>query len=101
MILAIGSGACSQWVCPLSLGLGRVLKALLLAGGVYFVSAWMAVSGLRGELFLKTVLFGAFLGLARLAGVLSSDEIATIASMKRSAVRATARWLRPAWMGRA
>ena len=101
LILAIGSGACSQWVCPLSLGLGRVLKALLLAGGVYFVSAWMAVSGLRGELFLKTVLFGAFLGLARLAGVLSSDEIATIASMKRSAVRATARWLRPAWMGRA
>jgi len=99
-ILAAGSYIFSQRVCALSLGLGRVLKALLLAIGVYAASIWMGVSGLWGELLWKMALFGAFMGLVWLAGVLSSDEIATIESVKRSALRASSRWLKPAWLGR-
>jgi len=103
LALAVGSYVFSQRVCPLTLGLGRVVKALLLAIGVFLVSQWPVVSGWEAMMLWKTLLFGCFGGLVWATGVLSADEVATVMAVRESAlerVRVTSRWLKPAWLGR-
>lgn len=100
LILAAGSYIFSERVCPLGLGLGRMLKALLLAIGVYLVSALPAIDAWWLSLLWKAISFCVFGGLVWKTGLLSDDEVATIASVRESALKVTSRWLRPAWLGR-
>jgi O-antigen/teichoic acid export membrane protein len=100
VVLAAGSYVFSQRVCPMALGLGRMLKALLLAIAVYLVSQWIVVSGWWTLTLWRTVLFACFGALVWATGVLSADEVASIMSVRDSALRVTSRWLKPAWLGR-
>jgi O-antigen/teichoic acid export membrane protein len=100
LILAVGSYIFSQRVCPLSLGLERMLKALFLAIGVYLLSQWLVVADWWAALLWRAASFCAFVALVWITGVLSSDEVATIVAVRQSAVRVTSRWLKPAWLGR-
>ena len=100
LVLAVGSYICSNRVFPLPLGTRRVLKALLLAIAVYLAAQLSPMSGLWAVLIWKTAAFGVYGLLAWGTRVLSADELATITSVKESAVQATMRFLKPAW-GRA
>ena len=60
LVLAVGSYFFSERVCPMALGLGRVLKALLLAIAMYLVSQWLVVRGWGPMLLWRTALFGGF-----------------------------------------
>jgi O-antigen/teichoic acid export membrane protein len=100
LVLAIGSYVFSERVCPLALGLGRVVKALLLATAVYLASQLPVVSGWWAVLLWKTILFGAFGALVWATGVLSADEVATVSSVRESAQKVMSRWLKPVWVGR-
>jgi O-antigen/teichoic acid export membrane protein len=100
LVLAVGSYFFSEHVYSLPLGVGRVLKALLLGVGVYLVSQGVGFSGWAAVLLWKTVLFAGFGALIWATGVLSADEIATLVSVKESALKMTSCWLKPAWLGR-
>jgi O-antigen/teichoic acid export membrane protein len=100
LVLAVGGYVFSQRVCPLALGLGRVVKALLLAIAVYLASQWPVLSGWWAVLLWKTILFGVFGALVWATGVLSADEVATIVSVRDSALTVTSRWLKPTWVER-
>jgi O-antigen/teichoic acid export membrane protein len=100
LALAAGSYFFSEWVCPLALGVGRVVKALLMAVGIYLASQWLVLPGWGAMLLWKVVLFGGFGALIWATGVLSSDEIATLISVKEGALKTTSRWLKPNWLSR-
>lgn len=100
LALAGGSYYFSHRVCPMALGLGRVMKALLLAMAIFLISRWQFATGLAAMLLWKAALFGGFALLVWAAGVLSDDEIETIASVRENAIRVTLGWLKPVWLGR-
>ena len=80
LAIAIGSYYFSQRVCPLDLPVGRVLRGLAAALGVYVLSTqlhlvpWLAILG-------KSALLLGFPFLLRAIGVLSHDEVATFDSL--------------------
>ncbi len=98
--LAIASYYLSERVCPLSLGIGRVSKALAMAISVYLLSRALPMPGLGLTLVVKGTLLAVFAGYVWLVRVLSSDELATLSSLQESMVRATNHLWRPAWIGR-
>ena len=100
LVLAVGSYICSDRVFPLPLGIGRVLKALLLAIAVYLAAQFVPLSGRWAVLLWKTAAFAVYGLLAWGTGVLSAEEMLTMTSVRQSAVRATMRFLKPVW-GRA
>ncbi len=97
LVLTVGSYICSKRVFPLSLGTGRVLKALLLAIAIYVASELAPISGRWAVLIWKAAAFVVYGLVVWGAGVLSADEIATLTSVRASAIGATMRLLRPAW----
>jgi O-antigen/teichoic acid export membrane protein len=94
LAIAIGSYICSQRVCPLALPLGRVLRTLAVAGGVYTLSCVLPDSTLAIDLLSKSLLIAGFPILLWISGSFSSDEIATLKSLRSG----TLRLLRPAWL---
>jgi O-antigen/teichoic acid export membrane protein len=95
LALAGGSYYLSHRVFPMALGMGRVLKALLLAAGVFLLSQWPAIQASATLLLWKTALLAVFAGIVWATGVLSPDEIATVASVRDNARRMLSRWLTP------
>jgi O-antigen/teichoic acid export membrane protein len=100
LTLAIGSYFFSERVCPLRLGVGRVIKALLLAVGAYLISQWQVSPALWAILLWKALWLVGFGASVWAAGVLSADEIATLIDVKEKGLKLTSRWLKPAWLGR-
>ena len=94
--IAVGSYYCSQRVCPLDLAAGRVVKALALAIGIYVLSRGLRPASLAVGLLLKGALLASFPAILFFAGMFSPDEIATLRSLKESAVNGTARLLKSA-----
>ena len=94
LAIAVGSYVCSQRVCPLALPVSRVLKTLAVAGGIYALSCVLPESTLAVDLLLKSLLIAGFPVLLWFSGCFSSDEIATLNSLRTG----TLRLLRPAWL---
>jgi O-antigen/teichoic acid export membrane protein len=96
LAIAVGSYYCSQRVCPISLPIGRVARALAVATGIYLLSRVLPAQSLAVALLLKSILMLGFPFLLWLSGCLSSDEIATLHSLWADATRLIRRPLRPA-----
>ena len=94
LAFAVGSYYCSQRVCPLALPIGRVVRALALAVAIYLLSHVLPASSLAVDLLLKSLLIAVFPPLLWVSGCFSSDEIATLHSLRTGALRL----LRPAWL---
>jgi len=93
--LVIGIGTCYfSWnAFATHLGVDRVLKALFIAGALYFVSLALPVSML-GALILKGTLLVLFPVLLRAIHLLSGEELASLESVRQGAVSYTGRLLR-------
>jgi O-antigen/teichoic acid export membrane protein len=92
LTIAAGSYYCSQRVCPLDLPVGRVVRGLAAALGVYFIGREPHLAaGLA--LAVKSALFLGFPFLLRAIGVLSHDELATFGSLWRNVKAMTRRLL--------
>jgi O-antigen/teichoic acid export membrane protein len=94
LAIAVGSYYCSQRVCPLALPIGRVVRALAVAAAIYLLSRAVTASSLAIALLLKSGLIAGFPVLVWVSGCFSSDEIATLHSLRTGALRL----LRPAWL---
>ncbi len=99
-VLASAGYFFSERVCPLVLGVGRVMKALLIAITIYLIAQWQVFFGWQALAAWKAALFLCFLALVWITGILSADEISTVVSVRESALKATSRWLKPAWVFR-
>jgi O-antigen/teichoic acid export membrane protein len=97
LAIAVGSYYCSQQVFRLPLPIGRVLRTLAMAVAIYLLSRVLP-SSLATALLLKCVLIASFPALLWLIGCFSSDEMATLHSLREGAVRWTLRLFRPGWL---
>jgi O-antigen/teichoic acid export membrane protein len=86
LAIAVGTYYCSQRVCPLKLPVGRVTRGLAMAIGIYLVSRMMPAYSLPSALAMKSALLASFPALLWISGSLSSDERATVHSLKDGAM---------------
>jgi O-antigen/teichoic acid export membrane protein len=94
LAIAAGSYYCSERVCPLRLPIGRVLRAGAVAAVIYAPTQLLPPSSLATALLLKGILVASFPVLLWVSGCFSTDERATLQSLRTGAVR----MLRPAWL---
>ena len=80
LAIAAGSYYFSQRACPLDLPVGRVLRGLAAALGVYFAGREPHVAPVLAVAIKSALLLG-FPFLLRAIGVLSHDELATFGSL--------------------
>ena len=98
LAIAVGSYCYSERVYPLALPAGRVIRALAMAGAVYLLSRVLPDTPLAVTLLWKCALLTVFPFLLWLSGCFSRDEIATLHSLRATAMAKTLRLLKPAWM---
>lgn len=94
LAIAIGSYYCSERVCPLSLPVSRVLRALAVAIGVYCLAQRLPARSMAFDLLLKGSLTAALPVLLWITRCFSGDELATLNSLRAGVVR----FLKPKWL---
>ena len=92
LAIAVGSYYCSQRACPLDLPVGRVVRGLAAALGVYFVGRELHLAPALAVLAKSALLLG-FPFLLRAIGVLSHEELETFGSLWRNVIAMTRRLL--------
>jgi O-antigen/teichoic acid export membrane protein len=95
-LLAAGSYYCSQRAYHMDLKIGRILKGLLMGVALYLLSLGLRGFGFWPVLVGKFALLTSFPVALRIAGVLSADEMATLESLRMSAIGAIRGFTRPA-----
>jgi O-antigen/teichoic acid export membrane protein len=96
LAIAVGSYIGSERVCPLGLPVGRVVRCLAMAAVVYLVSCQLP-NHFLGMLFVRIVLVASLPLLLWMTRCFSSDELATLHSLWKGALRMLTR---PAWLRR-
>ena len=92
--IAVGSWYGSERVCPLGLPVGRAVKALGLAAGIYWISLVLPETSVALALLFKVTLLAMFPVLLWAGGCFSKDELAMLGPLEAGARRL----LRPAWL---
>jgi len=95
--LAIGFFYYSHRAYPLDLGVGKVVRALVIAMAIYLVSWPISMWPPAVAVVLKILLAGVFCLALRLARVVSAADLETANSLGRSALSSAARRLRLAF----
>jgi O-antigen/teichoic acid export membrane protein len=90
LAIAVGSYYFSQRTCPLDLPVGRVVRGLAAALGIYFVGSKPHL-GPALAMAVKSILLLGFPFLLRAIGVLSHDELETFGSLWRNVAAMTRR----------
>jgi O-antigen/teichoic acid export membrane protein len=92
LVIAAASYYCSQRVLPLRLGVGRVVKALVVAVGMYVLANEVKAASLVIAVLVKLALLVAFGVLIWLGGIFSADERHTVGALIGQARQLTSRW---------
>jgi O-antigen/teichoic acid export membrane protein len=100
LALAAGSYYYSQRAYRLELGVTRVIKALAVAVGLYSLSLTISSHSAAMAGLMKGILLAVYPVLVWFAGILSSDDLKTLDSLRKDAVGLMWRRLRPAWAER-
>jgi hypothetical protein len=93
LVIAVGSYYCSERLFAMNLPVSRVLRGLGVAIAIYFLDGKLTLGTLAGAIGVKVILLAGFAAVLRY-WLLSRGEIATLASLQRSARAKATRFLR-------